>query len=110
MKCIEENNESALLRFEVEDTGIGVPADTLERLFAAFEQAMGATAGHKTLIHCAANFRVTAFYALYAHKHLGWTAGQAEAFRARIWAGSDYPVWEAFVARKLAEGREPGES
>ncbi|WP_374687765.1 protein tyrosine phosphatase family protein, partial [Promineifilum sp.] len=32
--------------------------------FAAFERAMAAAAGDKTLIHCAANFRVTAFYAL----------------------------------------------
>ena len=71
--------------------------------FAAFEAAMRAAGDGKTLIHCAANFRVTAFYSLYAHKHLGWTAGQAEAFRARIWAGSDYPVWEAYIARKMAE-------
>ena len=71
--------------------------------FAAFEQAMSATTGQRTLIHCAANFRVTAFYALYAHKHLGWSAAEADAFRTRIWAGSDYPVWEAFIARKRAE-------
>ena len=71
--------------------------------FAAFEQAMSATAGRRTLIHCAANFRVTAFYPLYAHKHLGLSAAQAEALRDRIWAGSDYPVWEAFVARKRGE-------
>ncbi len=71
--------------------------------FTAFEEAMRAAGDGKTLIHCAANFRVTAFYALYAHKHLGWTAAQAEAFRARIWAGSDYPVWEAYIARKMAE-------
>ena len=60
------------------------------------------TAGERTLIHCAANFRVTAFYSLYAQKHLGWSEGQAEALRARIWAGSDYPVWEAFIARQRA--------
>jgi protein tyrosine phosphatase (PTP) superfamily phosphohydrolase (DUF442 family) len=71
--------------------------------FAAFEAAMRATADDKLLIHCAANFRVTAFYSLYAQKHLGWSEEQAEAFRARIWAGSDYPVWETFIARKTAE-------
>lgn len=71
--------------------------------FAAFERAMSETAGDKTLIHCAANFRVTAFYTLYAQKHLGWSAAQAAALRDRIWAGSDYPVWEAFIARKAAE-------
>jgi hypothetical protein len=52
----------------------------------------------KMLIHCAANFRVTAFYSLYALKYLGWTETQADAFRASIWQGSDYPVWEAFIA------------
>ena len=71
--------------------------------FAAFAQAMDETAGSNTLIHCAANFRVTAFYSLYAQKHLGLSAAQADALRDRIWAGSDYPVWEAFVARKRAE-------
>ena len=64
---------------------------------------MNETAGDRTLIHCAANFRVTAFYTLYARKHLGWSEAQAAALRDRIWAGSDYPVWEAFIARKAAE-------
>ena len=70
--------------------------------FAAFEQAMDEMTGGRTLIHCAANFRVTAFYSLYAQKRLGWSAAEADAFRARIWAGSDYPVWEAFIARQQA--------
>ena len=67
--------------------------------FAAFERAMVAAADDRLLIHCAANFRVTAFYSLYAQRHLGWSKEQAEAFRARIWAGSDYPIWEDFIAR-----------
>jgi protein tyrosine phosphatase (PTP) superfamily phosphohydrolase (DUF442 family) len=65
--------------------------------FAAFEQIMHARPAEKTLIHCAANFRVTAFYSLYAQKHLGWSAPQANEFRATIWQGSDYPVWETFI-------------
>ncbi len=71
--------------------------------FAAFEAAMGQLAAEKLFIHCMANFRVTAFYSLYAQKRLGWSGAQAEAFRARIWAGSDYPIWEAYIARKTAE-------
>ena len=67
--------------------------------FAAFEQAMYAAADDKLLIHCAANFRVTAFYSLYAMKHLGWTVEQAGAFRQTIWHGSDYPVWDSFIGR-----------
>ena len=38
-RVLEEDASGLLLRFEVEDTGIGIPADTLPRLFKAFEQA-----------------------------------------------------------------------
>lgn len=70
--------------------------------FAAFETVMNEVGDAKTLIHCAANYRVTAFYGLYAQKRLGWTEVEAEALRARVWEG-DYPVWEAFIRRKRAE-------
>ena len=65
--------------------------------FSTFEAVMQALPAGKTFIHCAANFRVTAFYSLYAQKHLGWSKAQADAFRASIWQGSDYPVWETFI-------------
>lgn len=71
--------------------------------FNQFEQVMNDAPENKVLLHCAANFRVTAFYSLYAMKNLRWSEAQAEAFRDAIWAGSDYPVWETFVARKKAE-------
>ena len=67
--------------------------------FEAFEKVISQLGGSKTLIHCAANFRVTAFYSLYALKHLGWSENQADAFRASIWQGSDYPIWEKFIAQ-----------
>ncbi len=65
--------------------------------FEAFEAVMQAQPTGKILIHCAANFRVTAFYSLFAMKHLGWTEAQADEFRASIWRGSDYPIWEKFI-------------
>lgn len=71
--------------------------------FAAFEAAMSEKQSEKVLLHCAANFRVTAFYSLYAQKYLGWSNTEAESLRAKIWSGSDYPVWETFVARKRSE-------
>ncbi len=70
--------------------------------FAAFEQAMQASTDDKLLIHCAANFRVTAFYSLYALKHVGWSVAQAAEFRQIIWQGSDYPVWASFIGRLTA--------
>lgn len=67
--------------------------------FQAFEQVMTHLPPGKTLIHCIANYRVTAFYSLYAQKHLGWTTSQADGFRALIWEGNDNPVWKAFIDR-----------
>lgn len=66
--------------------------------FDTFEEIFKRVSGEKTLLHCAANYRVTAFYSLYAMKNLGWSEAQADEFRASIWKGSDHPVWEEFVA------------
>lgn len=70
--------------------------------YEAFESVMQDLPAGKTLVHCAANFRVTAFYSLYALKHLGWSEAQADEFRASVWQGSDYPVWEDFISRMKA--------
>jgi len=67
--------------------------------FQAFEQTLKHLPAGRVLVHCAANFRASAFYSLYAQKNLGWSEEQAEAFRAAIWQGSDYPVWEKFISR-----------
>jgi protein tyrosine phosphatase (PTP) superfamily phosphohydrolase (DUF442 family) len=66
--------------------------------FAAFERTMESLGETRTLIHCAANFRVTAFYSLYARKHLGWSRSQAEAFRLSVWRGANFPAWAQFVS------------
>jgi CheY-like chemotaxis protein len=42
-RTLEETAESILIRFEVEDSGIGIPPETLGRLFTAFEQADNST-------------------------------------------------------------------
>jgi protein tyrosine phosphatase (PTP) superfamily phosphohydrolase (DUF442 family) len=65
--------------------------------FESFENVYRQLSKEKMLIHCAANFRATAFYTLYALKHLGWSDAQADEFMASIWEGSNYPVWENFV-------------
>ena len=66
--------------------------------FESFEKIFQQVSGEKTLLHCAANFRATAFYSLYALKHLGWSEAQAAEFRASIWQGHTYPIWAKFIA------------
>jgi len=78
--------------------------------FAAFEAIMTQLPVSKTLIHCAANFRVTAFYSLYAMKHLDWSMARAAEFRASIWADSDYPIWEKFVGEMQTNIKQEGQT
>jgi protein tyrosine phosphatase (PTP) superfamily phosphohydrolase (DUF442 family) len=60
--------------------------------YRAFKDAMDESAQMKTLIHCAANYRVTAFYSIYAKQNLGWSDEQAKALRAQIWESN--PEWK----------------
>jgi protein tyrosine phosphatase (PTP) superfamily phosphohydrolase (DUF442 family) len=66
--------------------------------FQSFERTMQSLGERKTLVHCQANFRVTAFYSLYARKHLGWSRSQAEAFRLSVWRGASFPAWTEFIS------------
>lgn len=42
-RLLAEDPDGYLIRFEVEDTGIGIAPETLQRLFSPFEQADGST-------------------------------------------------------------------
>lgn len=70
--------------------------------YRAFVSAMEAHTDAKLLVHCAANYRVTAFFGVYAVKALGWSESDARAFIADIWNLEEYPVWQQFVDELLA--------
>ncbi len=71
--------------------------------YEAFETAMMATKNKKLHIHCAANYRATAFYGIYAHKHFSWSADKINNFTDDIWALSDFPIWRAFVDKMVCK-------
>jgi protein tyrosine phosphatase (PTP) superfamily phosphohydrolase (DUF442 family) len=63
--------------------------------FEQFVPLMDSLAGQKVFVHCAANYRVSMFTALYAEKRWGWTRAQADAHIRRIWEPDD--VWARFI-------------
>lgn len=75
-----------------------------ENDFAQFTTYINEVKGKKTLLHCAANYRVSAFYALYAVQNEMWTDEQAEEFVGSVWNPNDYPAWPEFIADVKAAG------
>jgi hypothetical protein len=47
-------------------------------------------------VHCAANFRVSSFMAVYGEMRLGWSRDQADRHARAFWEPSR--VWQRFVA------------
>ncbi len=72
------------------------PAD-LER----FLDAMDAHGQQKILVHCALNFRASAFTALWRVLRQGWDVEQAFAPQRAIWRLDEYPAWKDFVEQAL---------
>ncbi len=71
------------------------PAD-----FARFVQVMRGLAGKKAFVHCAMNYRVSCFVALYGEAELGWTRARADSHIRRLWEPN--AAWQAFLGRVRA--------
>ena len=69
--------------------------------YSEFVDAMKSCQEKKVLVHCAANYRVSAFYAMYAHENLGWSASQARQHIESIWHPEDNPPWDQFISRYI---------
>ena len=52
----------------------------------------------KLHIHCAANWRVSAFYAAYAEQRNYWTREQGDELIAGLWSPGQYPPWSEFLS------------
>jgi protein tyrosine phosphatase (PTP) superfamily phosphohydrolase (DUF442 family) len=67
-------------------------AGELQRFF----EVMDAARDLKVFVHCAANYRVSSFVALYGESRLGWSQAQADAHMRRVWEPN--PTWVEFIA------------
>lgn len=65
--------------------------------FRAFLAAMKEFENDKVLVHCAANYRVSSFMALYGEMKLGWTRQQSDAHARTLWPLNE--TWSEFLER-----------
>ena len=72
--------------------------------FRRFEATLLEARGRRVFAHCAANYRVSCFVALFGEAELGWSREQADAHVRRLWEPDD--VWRAFMTR-LRASRQP---
>jgi len=59
----------------------------------------------KILVHCQANFRATAFVAMYRILRQGWEPEDALADMHHIWDEEEYPIWKMFIDDTLQRSR-----
>ncbi|MCA1985943.1 MAG: protein tyrosine phosphatase family protein [Desulfovibrio sp.] len=96
-------DESGLLRrLGVEYIHIPVVWDAPTREdVARFFEAMHATAGRSTLVHCVKNMRATAFLALFAI-HQGGDREHWLWWIRETWEPDEYPAWAGLLEQCLA--------
>lgn len=63
--------------------------------FRSFVAAMQECTNDRVLVHCAANYRVSSFMALYGEMKMGWDRQRADAHARTLWPLND--TWVAFL-------------
>lgn len=71
-----------------------------------FMVEMDAHQDKKIHVHCQANFRASAFIALYRILNLGWKMDDALEVMHKIWDEDEYPVWKMFIEDTLDRSRD----
>lgn len=72
--------------------------------FDRFVEVMESARGRKTLVHCALNWRVSAFVGLWGERSLGWSRAISDAHMRTFWKPD--AVWTDLAAQCRA--RMPG--
>jgi signal transduction histidine kinase/DNA-binding response OmpR family regulator len=102
-ELLQEQGDGLLLRFTVEDTGIGVPAQALPRLFDAFEQAEAST--NRKFGGTGLGLAITKRFAELMGGSAGAHSepGRGSAFWFTAWLGRGQPLEPAVMQRTQAE-------
>jgi len=74
--------------------------------FRRFMNVMASHRDQKVFVHCALNWRVSAFVALYGELRLGWPPSIADAHMRTFWEPND--VWVEFARACRAMDRAAG--
>ena len=96
----DEAGTAARLGLAYEHVPVDFNAPKLED-FLRFERVLTETAGKRTFVHCAKNYRVSCFVALYGERHFGWSPEQALAHVHTVWAPDE--TWQKFMQTVRAE-------
>lgn len=67
----------------------------------AFFGALERHAGRRVFVHCAANYRASAFILLYRVLRLGWRLEAALPDMRTLWNPAEHPAWQAFIEAAL---------
>ena len=104
---VEDTDLNAREGFEITALGIDylhIPVDwkqPSEANLQLFMQVMAAAGDRKTLVHCFANYRASAFVYLYRTLKQGVAPSVARQDLDAVWpeaAWQKYPQWQAFIA------------
>jgi uncharacterized protein (TIGR01244 family) len=79
---------------------VHIPVDFAAPTLAQFDEfaaVMDANAGKAIHVHCAANYRVSAFYGLYAVRAGSWSTDEADQHIHSIWSPASDPAWRDFI-------------
>ena len=71
--------------------------------FLKFSEVLDRVHEKKVHVHCAANYRVSAFYSLYLVSRDIWSEEQAMELIRSIWQPTEHPGWSEFIDSVLAE-------
>jgi len=77
--------------------------------YLQFKDKLRQVGDKKLLIHCAANYRVSAFYSRYAIESGIWSVEEANRFMRSIWNPDEYSGWPEWFEKVERYASDPND-